>query len=256
MPTLSLIVPVYGSHDLARALLAHVPSLKDAAAAAGLELVEAIFSDDGSPSTLQLPPYAGDVPVRVLRSEVNRGKGHAVRMAALEAKGDFALMSDVDESAPLTEVVRLMEGLADDVWLACGSRYVQAGQGPLALPWHRRVLSRLFNALVRLAGVAGMADTQCGFKLMRMARMRAVLSRMVVDRFAFDVELIALVRLAGGRVVEVPVEWHGGRRSSLRVMRDAPRMLLDLVRIAWRTSRISRDPEASLGRARADISGS
>ena len=37
-------------------------------------------------------------------------------------------------------------------------------------------------------------------------------------------------KLPGGTVVETSVAWHGGRRSSLRIMRDAPRMLWDLLR--------------------------
>jgi len=61
--------------------------------------------------------------------------------------------------------------------------------------------------------------------------MRAVFERQRIMRFAFDVELIRRVVSAGGKVVEVPVEWKGGTRSSLRVLRDAPRMLWDLLRI-------------------------
>ena len=62
-------------------------------------------------------------------------------------------------------------------------------------------------------------------------QMRAVFEAQRIERFAFDVELIKRVRRAGGSVVEAPVAWHGGRRSSLRVLRDAPRMLWDLLRI-------------------------
>ena len=239
MPTLSLIVPVFDASDLARTLLGHLPALKAAAAQVGYELIEAIFADDGSAVPLELSSAGECVPIRVWRNVPNRGKGFVVRRAALMATGDFVLMSDVDESAPLTEFPRLVAGLRDDgVWLVCGSRYKTPNDGYPALPWHRRLLSRLFNLLVRLAGVGGISDTQCGFKLFRMARMRMVLERLITDRFAFDVEMIAMTRRAGGVVSEVPVAWHGGRRSSLRVARDAPRMLWDLVRIVWRMVRL------------------
>ena len=62
--------------------------------------------------------------------------------------------------------------------------------------------------------------------------MRAVFERQRTARFAFDVELIRRTVSVGGDVAEVPVEWKGGTRSSLRVFRDAPRMLWDLLRIA------------------------
>jgi len=74
-------------------------------------------------------------------------------------------------------------------------------------------------------------DTQCGFKLFRMDVMRTVFAAQRIERFAFDVELIRRARDAGGTVKEVPVAWCGGKRSSLRVFRDAPRMLWDLLRI-------------------------
>ena len=181
--------------------------------------------DDGSVPSLTLP-QTGDTPVptRVLRQPANRGKGAAVRAGALAAKGGWVLMSDVDLSAPLTEFANLAPHA--DAWMACGSRYGRAG-----MPLRRRVLSRLFHALVWLVGVRGIQDTQCGFKLFRMEKMRPVFEAQKIERFAFDVELVKRVRRAGGTIAEVPVAWHGGRRSSLRVLRDAPRMLWDLLRI-------------------------
>ena len=133
-------------------------------------------------------------------------------------------MSDVDMSAPFAEFTRLAEHA--DAWMACGSRHGRPG-----MPFQRRLLSCLFHVFVWCIGVRGVHDTQCGFKLFRMDVMRAVFERQRITRFAFDVELIRNVVSSGGKVVEVPVEWKGGKRSSLRVLRDAPRMLWDLLRI-------------------------
>ena len=225
MKTLSLVIPVYNAPDLARAAAARVSELAECAVGCGFRLVETVFVDDGSELPLD-PPRTGDAPVlpiRVLRQPINRGKGAAVRVGALAAKGEWVLMSDVDLSAPLTEFACLAPHA--DAWMVCGSRYGRTG-----VPLRRRILSRLFHALVWLAGVRGIQDTQCGFKLFRMEKMRPVFEAQRIERFAFDVELIKRVRRAGGSVVEAPVAWHGGRRSSLRVLRDAPRMLWDLFR--------------------------
>ena len=224
MRTLSLVIPVYNAPDLARAAVAAIPGLARTAEACGFSLVEAMFVDDGSTPPLDLSVDCAQ-PIRVLRQPVNGGKGAAVRRGALEAKGDWVLMSDVDMSAPFAEFARLAERA--DAWMACGSRHGRPG-----MPFLRRLLSRLFHFCVWCAGVRGVYDTQCGFKLFRMDVMRAVFERQRITRFAFDVELIRRVSAAGGEVVEVPVEWKGGTRSSLRVLRDAPRMLWDLLRIA------------------------
>ena len=247
---LTLVVPVYNAPDLARALVARLPELEETARGCGFKLVETILVDDGSDTRLDAAVLGDGSDVRldaavlgdgsdtrldaaapgdgnrlvVLRTEPNRGKGAAVRRGALAAKGGWALMSDVDLSAPFAEFARLAPYA--DAWIVCGSRYGRPG-----MPFVRRLLSRAFHALVRLACGMDVQDTQCGFKLFRMDVMRPVFAAQRIERFAFDVELIRRARDAGGTVKEVPVAWRGGKRSSLRVFRDAPRMLWDLLRI-------------------------
>lgn len=223
--TLSLVVPVYDAPDLARALVARLPELERTARACGFALVESIFVDDGSPAPLAAAlPGGGGRRLVVLRLASNRGKGAAVRRGALAAKGAWVLMSDVDLSAPFAEFARLAPFA--DAWIVCGSRYGRPG-----MPLARRLLSRVFHWIVQALCRTGVEDSQCGFKLFRMDAMRAVFAAQRIDRFAFDVELIRRARRAGGTVKEVPVAWRGGKRSSLRVFRDAPRMLWDLLRI-------------------------
>ena len=242
MRTLSLVIPVYNAPDLARAAAAAVPELARTAAACGFALVETIFVDDGSVPPLDLSVAQErdpSVPIKVLRQPVNCGKGAAVRRGALEAKGDWVLMSDVDMSAPFGEFARL--AARADAWMVCGSRHGRPG-----MPFRRRLLSRLFHFCVWCVGVRGVYDTQCGFKLFRMDVMRAVFERQRIMRFAFDVELIRVVQAAGGEVAEVSVDWKGGVRSSLRVLRDAPRMLWDLLRLVF-----CKETAASAGQTKA-----
>jgi len=217
MKSLSLVIPAYGAGDLLGRILSHVHRLSAAATHCGFELIETIVVDDGSQPPIEEVASNSIPPVRLLRNAENRGKGYSVRRGALEAKGDWVLMSDVDESVPLAEFAELAP-LADRA-IVCGSRR----GGKDARPFHRRVLSVLFNALTG----TGLKDTQCGFKLFNMALMRPLFESQRTERFAFDVELIR----KAPSVVEVPVSWRGGRRSSLKVWRDAPRMLWDLIRI-------------------------
>ena len=217
MKSLSLVIPAYGAGDLLGRILTHVPGLSAAATRCGFELIETIVVDDGSQPPIDDVASDSIPPVRLLRNAENRGKGYSVRRGALEAKGDWVLMSDVDESVPLAEFA-LLAPLADRA-IVCGSRRC----GKDARPFHRRALSALFNALTGTR----LKDTQCGFKLFNMALMRPIFENQRTERFAFDVELLR----KAPSVAEVPVPWRGGRRSSLKVWRDAPRMLWDLIRI-------------------------
>ena len=221
MRSLSLVIPVYSAEGLLKRILAHIPQLAETAAEAGFALQEVIVVDDGNRqpidmANLDLEPLEG-LPVRLLRNERNRGKGYSVRKGALAAKCDWVLMSDVDESVPLKEFASLAP--LHEKAIVCGSRKGGRDMRPL----HRRFLSWIFNSI---AG-AGVEDSQCGFKLFNMALMRPVFERQRIRRFAFDVELI----VNAPSVASVHVKWQGRRRSSLKVWRDAPRMLWDLIRI-------------------------
>ena len=221
MKSLSLVIPVYDAEGLLKRILAHVPLLAESAKASGFFLCEVVVVDDCSAVPVDLDrcrPDSGDAtPVVLLRNGRNRGKGFSVRRGALAAKGDWVLMSDVDESSPLSEFSVLAPFCGNA--MVCGSR--RGGED--MRPVYRRLLSRLFNML---AGT-GVDDSQCGFKLFNMSLMRPVFERQRICRFAFDVELI----LNAPSVASVHVKWQGRRRSSLKVWRDAPQMLWDLVRI-------------------------
>lgn len=221
MKSLSLVVPVYEANGLLKRILAHVPLLAETAAGCGFRLCEVIVVDDGSVTPVNQEDCRVEalegVSVEILRNGRNRGKGFSVRRGALAAKGDWVLMSDVDESASLTEFSRLAPLSGNAV--VCGSRKGGVDMRPVV----RRILSWLFN---RLSG-AGVEDSQCGFKLFNMSLMRPVFERQRIWRFAFDVELIT----SAPSVASVHIKWKGRRRSSLKVWRDAPRMLWDLIRI-------------------------
>src|SRR5262245_42677107 len=56
-----------------------------------------------------------DLPVRVLDSGVNRGKGCCVRRGMLEARGHLRVFSDADLSTPIEEVERLAASVAGEI---------------------------------------------------------------------------------------------------------------------------------------------
>ena len=92
----------------------------------------------------------------------------------------------------------------------------------------------MFNVLVCLSGVRGIRDTQCGFKLFHRESGHALFSLLKIRRFAFDVELIAVARMKGMRVAEVPVHWDYSGHSTVRVFSSGSRMLWDLMMLVLR----------------------
>ena len=115
----------------------------------------------------------------------------------------------------------------------------------------REAMGKGFNKLVRLLTGLKFHDTQCGFKLLHRARTAPLFELMRVDGFAWDVELLFLAVRFGLGVAEVPVRWINDDRSTVNVLRDPPRMLLDVLRVRWRFRVGAYDPAATTAGRRA-----
>ncbi len=232
---LTLVIPVYNEHLLLEGLLKQVTALM----ASEDCIVDAIFVDDGSPNASATVIHSfitdrKDPRLRLLSYPINRGKGYAVRTGVLAAEGDLILMSDADLSTPLEDWRKLKAAIDAGADIACGSRSVPGARIGKYPPLHRRVLSRIFNVLVRIAGVRDFHDTQCGFKLFRAGPAKEIFGRLRIRRFAFDVEMIAMARDMGYRVDEIPVNWNYSGHSTVRVLSSGGRMLFDLFLLAMR----------------------
>lgn len=200
---------------------------------------DVIFVNDGSPDQSkamleELIQTSGRPDLQLISYPKNKGKGYAVRTGVLAAKGNYILMSDTDLSTPLAEWEKLKTVMDSGVQFVCGSRAVSGADIGEKAPLHRRILSKIFNLLVHLAGVQGIQDTQCGFKLFEGEAARVVFPLMRTNRFAFDVEMIAIARAKGYRVEEVPVHWDYRGHSTVRVFSSGFRMLVDLLRLVGR----------------------
>jgi dolichyl-phosphate beta-glucosyltransferase len=196
---------------------------------------EVVVVDDGSgDATAEVAAGFAAAGVRVLRLPQNRGKGAALRTGVLASAGARVLLCDADLSTPIEEIETLEPHLAG-AELVLGSRAAPDARITRRQPIYRELMGRSFNLLIRAAGVGGLRDTQCGFKLLDGGVARELFADLTVDRFAFDVELVLVARRRGYRVVEVGVRWADSEgRSRVDPLVDSARMLRDLVALRWR----------------------
>ena len=104
-------------------------------------------------------------------------------------------------------------------------------------------MGKTFNKAIKLITGLPFHDTQCGFKLMDAERVRPIVERMVIDRFAFDVELLFLCDRFGLKLREVPVIWRNAPGSKVSMLGDPLNMLADVARVRWRFRRGLYNPE-------------
>jgi len=225
--SLSVIIPAYNeAARLGNTLRAVVNYLRQNMPDAEVIVVDDGSADDTAELARQAFADAGNLRTSVISYKSNLGKGRAVRLGLLAARGEVALFSDADLSTPITEAPKLVEPIVRGEFdVTFGSRALDRELIGVHQPWRREQGGRIFNLVVRLATGLPFWDTQCGFKAFRMSVCRPLVEAATVDRFGFDVELLYLAFRAGLRLQEVPVRWDHNEGSTVTVFSDSVKMV-------------------------------
>ncbi|HSH61524.1 MAG TPA: dolichyl-phosphate beta-glucosyltransferase [Acidimicrobiales bacterium] len=224
-PALSVVVPAFEEEGR---IAAAVERLQEELLVPGG--VEIVVVDDGSgDATADVARRAGADQVLTLR--VNRGKGAAVRAGMLAARGQALAFTDADLAYSPAQLLRLLHEVDAGFDVVIGSRRHVETTTLVRARRLREVSGRLFNLLSRVAVLPSYVDTQCGLKAFHADAAQVLFRRARVDGFAFDVELIYLTRRYGLSLREVPVELANPQTSSVRLLRDGPLMIKDLLRV-------------------------
>jgi dolichol-phosphate mannosyltransferase len=174
---------------------------------------------------------------RVIRHEVNRGVGAAIRTGLQEAKRagfEFATILSGDDQHEPDELPRvlgpLFEGRAD---LVQGSRWLPGGATP-GIPADRKWLTKLYPMLFRLASGYPSTDGTNGFRAFRLAMLddpRIQLDQSWLDRYELEPYLLYQAVRCGYRVQEVPVtvRYHARGTTKMRFVQDGWRILRPVI---------------------------
>jgi glycosyltransferase involved in cell wall biosynthesis len=224
---LSVVVPAYREERIGDSVRRLRRDLEKIDLDGGVEI---IVVDDGShDETAERAELAG--ADQVLRQPVNRGKGAAIRAGMMAAQGRTVAFTDADLSYPPDQIVGLLHQVEQGWDVVVGSRrhtdtttLVRAGQ-------LREIGGRAINLLTRAVLLGEHRDTQCGLKAFRSDVAQLIFAHSHVDGFAFDVEVFHLIERYHLSLMEVPVRVENSSRSTVRVVRDALRLIRDLFRI-------------------------
>jgi dolichyl-phosphate beta-glucosyltransferase len=234
-PVLSVVIPAYNEAGRIVPYLANITGYFGRRRRA----YEILVVDDGSmdETVLRVEQFRTDEPaVRLMTLPTNTGKGAAVRTGMMEARGDLCLLADADGATPIQEVERLEGRIQRGADIAVGSRFLasQDSRFQVRAQWHRTVLGNLLNRIVQRMGIEKIADTQCGFKLLRRGVARDLFSVARVNGYGFDLELLYVAQRRGYQIDEVPINWNDQPGSKVRVLRDGIQMVRELLSVRQR----------------------
>lgn len=228
-PELSVIVPVFNEVENISPLWREL----DAVLARLGRSAEVVFVDDGSTdgsADAIRALMAGDPRVRLLCLDANTGltaafhAGYAAACGRLVATLDADLQNDPRDLPPLLAAL-------EDADAAVGWRRERHD------PWPKRVSSRIANALRNWLTGDEVRDSACSLRVMRRECVGAIPPYTGMHRF-----VPTLLRMAGHRVVEVPVNHRPRRfgRSKYGIKNRALRAFVDLLAVRWMMRRAVR----------------
>lgn len=198
---------------------------------------EIIVADDGSTDATEAVARSycgGPVPVRLCAHPdgANHGKGSAVRRGMMEARGEYRLFMDADNSTTVDQVADFWPAFDQGFDLVIGSRKTPGAHVVIHQRWYKELAGRLGNLIIRLLAVPGVSDTQAGFKIFTQECVEAVFPRLTVGRWGFDIEILAVARALRFRIRELPITWVNSPASKV-----GPFSYFEVMAEVWRIRR-------------------
>lgn len=218
-PLLSVIIPNYNEQaNLKRGVLTQVAKYLEKQSYPW----EVVISDDGStdqsPETIQ--KFVQSHPNFRMIKNTHAGKPHALRAGIKAAQGEYVLLTDMDQSTPISELAKLLPYTKEGFRVIIGSRSLRRNNSSLL----RQFASIIFPTIRRAILLPRIKDTQCGFKLLETKLARQLFAKLQIFQddkskaegwkvTAYDVEMLFLARKIQVPIKEVRVEWRDEDKS-------------------------------------------
>lgn len=229
--TLSIVVPAYNE---AAAISSTIREIQHTLESRGQDY-EVIVVDDGSRDGTLAEASAvasANACVRVVSYGDNHGKGHALKHGFGFARGDLVLFFDADSDLPATQIPQFLGYMKEgDIDIVIGSK--THALSSVSYPLSRRFFSMMYGLLVRVLFSLRVSDTQTGMKLFRKEVLERVFPKVLVKRYAFDLELLVNARRLGYHIQEAPVIVNYRFESRINP-KDVWRIFLDTMAIFYR----------------------
>lgn len=200
---LSVVIPAYKQE---KTIVKDIKNIKLMLDALGLNYEVIVVVDGMEDDTFKKASQLKSSKVKVMGYKKNCGKGNAIRYGMLHANGDIIGFMDAGMDINPTGMNMLLNHMG---WynadIIVGSKLHPVSK--VDYPLYRTILSWGYRLLTRILFGFKVRDTQVGLKFLKRRVVLDVLPRLLVKRYAFDIEILAIAYALGyKRIYEAPVE--------------------------------------------------
>ena len=230
-PYLSVIIPAYNEAGRLPLTLVDI----DRHLSTKNYTYEIIVVDDGSSDNTQEVARKFDnlIPnLRVVGYKDNQGKGNAIKMGMLEARGKYRLFTDSDNSTSIDHFDKMIPSINEGYDIVICSRDVKGSQMHPPQTLLKRILGNAGNLFIQGLLLPGIRDTQCGFKLFSEEAALKIFTLQRIKRWGFDIEALALGKRMGYKIKEVPVYWVNDADSRVKPLAYF-QVLIETMKVRW-----------------------
>ncbi len=147
---------------------------------------------------------------------VGNMKGYAIGVGMRSARGLYHIFIDADNATRFDAITDFIEYAKQGYGVVIASRYVKGAHIVKDQALYRILFSRLGNLLIRVVLLPKIYDTQCGFKLFTNDASKEIFSRITIAGWGADLEMLAISKVYGYKIKELPVYWEAQNGSTLR----------------------------------------
>jgi dolichyl-phosphate beta-glucosyltransferase len=224
---LSLVIPAFNEEKIIKATLDKVLNFLSKRRS-GWEVV--VVDDGSSDTTSKIVKNFSNLDVRLIRLAKNQGKGAAIRMGIKKSRGNYIIFSDADLSVPLKNIDKFLSRLEkSDVVI--GSRRVKGAKILVHQHCLRETLGRGYTQLTKFVTGVNLSDFTCGFKGFTRRAAVDIFGRALIDRWAYDSEILFLAKKLGYKIAELPVSWKNREETRVVLGIDVLTSFSDLLKI-------------------------
>src|SRR5215469_4347238 len=201
-PCLTVVMPVFNETDTIAIVVNNVLSQRPVEQ---LVIVDDC-SRDGTWEKLQ-PLAQNESRIKLVRHDINRGKGAALRTGFGQATAAYVIVQDADSEYDPAEYYRLLApilaGKADVVF---GSRFIGSDAHRVLFYWHS-MGNKVLTTLSNMASGLNLTDMEVCYKIFRREIIQGI--KLEENRFGFEPEITAKVAKLNVRIYEVAISYHG-----------------------------------------------